>query len=81
MALEHAEPKYEIGGEELCEHESMTYYEPFVAYSCIKLMSEHRMEFLKAFEGESGSDVEMMKGSIYNKMKDVIIDVYFYLCH
>jgi hypothetical protein len=64
-------PVYEMDGEDICSHNLLNVYQPFVTHSCIKIMNEHKMEFLSAFEGHATSDYDLMKGSIYDKMKDV----------
>lgn len=57
---------------EVCFHQHITQYQPFVRYACEKLMQDHRMDFLDTFEGtDASSSFSIVKGNVYHKTKEV----------
>jgi hypothetical protein len=57
---------------EVCHHQHMTQYQPFVQYACEKLMQDHRMDFLETFDGtDASSAFSTVKGNVFHKTKEV----------
>jgi hypothetical protein len=57
---------------EVCGHQFMEAYQPFVGHACGKLMNDHKQDFMDVFEGtDASSAFSTVKGNIYAKTKQV----------
>lgn len=55
----------------MCDHSYFDQFKPFVRHSCVKILEEFRMPFLKAFEGRSSAELVMAKGALYDRVRQV----------
>jgi hypothetical protein len=60
----------------ICDLEYFNRYAPFMRYGCMKLLEDHRVEFLKAWEGDIAStQFSTSKGNIFSKSKDICVNI------
>lgn len=59
----------------LCDHPDMQNYQEFVRFSCLKMMSEYKQEFIKPFQGYTNSELLNNKREVFTKKKSVCVDI------
>jgi hypothetical protein len=55
----------------ICDDNYLTSFQPFVKYSCIKIMDEHGLKLMKIFEGSFTKDLVTNKAEIFEKKRKV----------
>ncbi len=55
----------------LCDNPQLDKFNPFVKYSCMKIMDEKRLPFLTSFEGSASAATATQKGVVYERRKSV----------
>ena len=58
----------------ICDNEYLTKFQPFIKYSCMKIMDEFRLPFLKQFEGSMSSTMMTQKLDIFERKKNICVD-------
>lgn len=59
----------------LCNSTFFGGYEDFIRHSCLKIIGESLIQFLKKFEGSGNSNFVYQKGSLYRKTEDICVDL------
>lgn len=55
----------------LCDHAYFNTYQPFVHWSCVKIMSEHKIDFLSEFKGNVTAANLLNKADIFKRKRKV----------
>jgi len=58
----------------ICDSAFFDMYEEYIRHSCIKIMHEHYLQFIKKFEGLGSPELIYGTGSLYRKTKEVFPD-------
>jgi hypothetical protein len=56
----------------ICDNEQIMKFNEFVKFSCIKLLDDFGIPFLKHFEGKSSAASVLQKAETYNRKKAVL---------
>lgn len=58
--------------ENMCDHPAINYkYQPFVKFSCIKLLNEHQKDFMEAFAGHATMVSFQNKADMFHRKRKV----------
>lgn len=61
-------------GNNICDAATFGNFETYIQHSCIKIMTDHSLDFLKTFEGSLTSSIAYSKGEMFSRARDICVN-------